>query len=185
MCRLNIGPVAKAPPRAYASRREVAESSFLRKKIEKKAYRLSGIGAFTGGPGRRGGHGAVQGLLELNLPLTPCDYIVQLTANKLLLGKYMIDLHDIRPLSDFQRHTRNHIRRLNKSVRPQVLTINGQAALVVQIAEAYHAMLDRVEAAGQVKTLRKSVAQAVAKRGRPARQVIESIAQQYKYGRFH
>lgn len=92
----------------------------------------------------------------------------------------MFDLQDIRSHSDFQRHTRNHIRHLNKSGRPQVLTINGQAALVVQSAEAYQEMLDRVEAAGQVKTLRKSVARAVAKRGRPAREMIESLAQQHK-----
>lgn len=49
---------------------------------------------------------------------------------------------DIRSLSDFQRKTREHIERLQKTGRPEVLTVNGKAALVVQDADAYQRMLE-------------------------------------------
>ena len=37
----------------------------------------------------------------------------------------MIDLSNIRSLSDFQRNTKAHVRRLKKTGKPEVLTING------------------------------------------------------------
>lgn len=49
----------------------------------------------------------------------------------------MIDVRDIYSLSDFQRKTREHIRRLKHTGRPEVLTVNGKAELVVQAAGAY------------------------------------------------
>lgn len=49
----------------------------------------------------------------------------------------MIDVRDIHSLSSFQRNTREHIRHLKRTRRPEVLTVNGKAELVVQDAEAY------------------------------------------------
>ncbi len=54
--------------------------------------------------------------------------------------------HDIRSLSDFKRNTTDLLDRLRTTGHPLVLTINGKAELVVQDAEAYQALLDRVEA---------------------------------------
>ena len=59
----------------------------------------------------------------------------------------MLDLaNDIRSLSDFKRNTVDLLDRLRKTGHPLVLTVNGKAELVVQDAEAYQALLDRVEA---------------------------------------
>ena len=57
----------------------------------------------------------------------------------------MIKPEDVRSLTDFQRHTREHIRRLKQTGRPVVLTINGQAALVVQCAAAYQRQMEELE----------------------------------------
>lgn len=54
----------------------------------------------------------------------------------------MIDLKDIHSLSDFQRNTRAHVEHLKKTGRPEVLTVHGQAEIVVQHAEAYQKLLD-------------------------------------------
>jgi hypothetical protein len=54
----------------------------------------------------------------------------------------MIDVRDIHSLSSFQRKTRDHIRRLRRTGRPEVLTVNGKAELVVQDAEAYQDLVD-------------------------------------------
>lgn len=54
----------------------------------------------------------------------------------------MIDLKDIHSLTDFQRNVKQHVQHLRATGRPEVLTINGKAALVVQDAEAYQELLD-------------------------------------------
>ncbi len=51
----------------------------------------------------------------------------------------MFHLSDVISLTDFQRHTRAHIKRLKKSGRPLVLTINGRAAVVLNDAAEYEA----------------------------------------------
>ena len=57
----------------------------------------------------------------------------------------MFSVADIFSLSDFQRKTREHIRRLRETGRPEVLTVNGRAALVVYDAAAYQEIADRLE----------------------------------------
>ncbi len=63
-----------------------------------------------------------------------------------------IDLRDIISLTDFQRSAKQHIARLSKTGKPQVLTVNGRAELVVQDAAAYQKLLELAEA-GRNKTL--------------------------------
>jgi PHD/YefM family antitoxin component YafN of YafNO toxin-antitoxin module len=54
----------------------------------------------------------------------------------------MINLRDIHSLSDFQRNAREHVERLRATGRPEVLTVHGQAELVIQNAAAYQKLLD-------------------------------------------
>jgi len=56
----------------------------------------------------------------------------------------MIALEDIRSLTDFQRNTKAHLRRLKATGQPEVLTVNGRAELIVQDAAAYEEMLDSI-----------------------------------------
>ncbi|MBK5097996.1 MAG: type II toxin-antitoxin system Phd/YefM family antitoxin [Gemmatimonadetes bacterium] len=57
----------------------------------------------------------------------------------------MIRLDDIFSLSDFQRRTKEHVRRLRATGRPTVLTVNGRPELVVLDAESYQGILDALE----------------------------------------
>jgi hypothetical protein len=57
----------------------------------------------------------------------------------------MINIQDILSLTEFHRHTREHIARLRATGRPEVLTINGRAELVVQDASAYQHLLERLQ----------------------------------------
>lgn len=59
----------------------------------------------------------------------------------------LIDLRDIHSLSDFQRNAKQYIARLQESHKPVVLTVNGEAALIVQDAESYQALLEELEIA--------------------------------------
>jgi len=70
----------------------------------------------------------------------------------------MIELTDIRSLSDFQRHAKQHLRHLKRSGSPLVLTVNGKAEAVVQDARSYQKLLDLLEEADMVRTLRTRLA---------------------------
>lgn len=70
----------------------------------------------------------------------------------------MIDLSEVRSLSEFQRNARKHISRLKRTGRPQVLTVNGRAEVIVQDAASYQRMLDLVERAEAIAGIRRGLA---------------------------
>lgn len=59
----------------------------------------------------------------------------------------MFNLLDIHSLTEFQRNARKFLSRMQESGQPMVLTVNGKAAVVLQDAESYQAMLDELTAA--------------------------------------
>ena len=58
----------------------------------------------------------------------------------------MFRTDSIYSLTDFQRNARAHLDQLKQSGQPEILTVNGQAEIVVQDATAYQAMVDKLEA---------------------------------------
>jgi len=93
----------------------------------------------------------------------------------------MLDLaNDIRSLSDFKRNTVELLDRLRKTGHPLVLTINGKAELVVQDAEAYQALLDRVEA---IEGIQRGLADVKAGRTKPARQAFDRLRRKHSIPR--
>ncbi|KPQ32079.1 MAG: hypothetical protein HLUCCA11_22400 [Phormidesmis priestleyi Ana] len=54
-------------------------------------------------------------------------------------------LENIRSLTDFRRHTKDYVGKLRESNAPLVLTVNGEAALVVQNAKAFQDGQDRLQ----------------------------------------
>ena len=69
----------------------------------------------------------------------------------------MISLQDIHSLTEFARHTREFTRRLKKTGRPTVLTVNGRAEFVVQEAASYQRLLDLAARAGDQLKLDRSL----------------------------
>lgn len=53
---------------------------------------------------------------------------------------FMFRTTSIKPLSDFVRNTEAHIEHLKFTHEPQILTVNGEAAIVVQDAASYEKM---------------------------------------------
>ena len=50
----------------------------------------------------------------------------------------MVNLtQDIHPLTDFKRHTAQFVKRIKRSKRPVILTVNGRAEIIVQDAKSY------------------------------------------------
>ena len=57
----------------------------------------------------------------------------------------MIRPEDITSLTDFAKNAKAHIKRLKRSGRPELLTVNGKAEVVVQTASAYQRLLESLE----------------------------------------
>ena len=89
----------------------------------------------------------------------------------------MIALQDIRSLTDFQRNTKSHLRRLKNSGRPEVLTVNGRAELIVQDAAAFEDMLDAI------RGIQRGLDAMKEGTGKPFRQALDEIRVKYKIPR--
>jgi PHD/YefM family antitoxin component YafN of YafNO toxin-antitoxin module len=72
---------------------------------------------------------------------SPWHYISMIYDASLMLNIS----RDINSLSNFKRNTASFIDRLKGTKSPIVLTINGVSELVVQSAEGYQQLLDRIE----------------------------------------
>lgn len=83
----------------------------------------------------------------------------------------MLDITtDIQSLTTFRRSSGDFMKRLKKSKRPMVLTVNGKAAAVVQDAEAYQRLLDIAARADANEGIRQGLEDARNGRIRPARE---------------
>lgn len=91
----------------------------------------------------------------------------------------MVELNNIRSLTDFQRNVKEHIKRLKKTGKPEVLTVNGQAEVVVQSAQAYQKMLDDLELVASIRSIRRGLEQARLGEGRPAKEFLKELAAEH------
>lgn len=57
----------------------------------------------------------------------------------------MISVTEIHSLTEFQRNTKEFLKRLKETGQPKVLTVNGRAEAVIQDAESYQRLLDLLE----------------------------------------
>ena len=89
----------------------------------------------------------------------------------------MIALQDIRSLTDFQRNTKAHLRRLKSTGRPEVLTVNGRAELIVQDAAAFEDMLDAI------RGIQRGLDEMKKGTGKPFRQALDEIRAKHKIPR--
>ena len=64
----------------------------------------------------------------------------------------MIRPEDIGSLTEFSRNTKAHLRKLKRTGRAELLTVNGKAEVVVQNASAYQQMIEELE---ELKSARK------------------------------
>jgi prevent-host-death family protein len=91
----------------------------------------------------------------------------------------VIDLAEIHSLSDFQRNTKDHLRKLKKTGKPAVLTVNGEAEVVVQSAKAYQKLLDDRELLESIRGISRGLEQAKRGKGRRMRDFLEALASEH------
>jgi PHD/YefM family antitoxin component YafN of YafNO toxin-antitoxin module len=82
---------------------------------------------------------------------------------------------DIHPLTDFKRDTATFVKRMRRSKRAIVLTVNGKAELVVQDANSYQEMLDRLERVEAVEAIRVGLKDVEEGRVHDARKALKKL----------
>jgi PHD/YefM family antitoxin component YafN of YafNO toxin-antitoxin module len=92
----------------------------------------------------------------------------------------MLDTREIHPLTDFLRNHKAHVARLKETHAPEVLTVNGKAEVVIQDAESYQRLLDRLHRMEPIAAIQEEMASAERGELKPAAQVLAEM--QAKYG---
>lgn len=69
----------------------------------------------------------------------------------------MVQADETYSLLEFTQHAMDHIARLKSSGQPEVLTVDGKAEVVVQDAEAYQALLDRLDSVEAIAAVKASM----------------------------
>jgi prevent-host-death family protein len=80
---------------------------------------------------------------------------------------------DIQAMTTFRRNPGEFMKRLKKTKRPLILTVNGKAEAVVQDAEAYQHLLDIAAQADAVEGIRQGLEDLKKGRVRAAREALE------------
>ena len=96
-----------------------------------------------------------------------------------MLKNPTIDAREIHPLTDFLRNAKAHIARLKETGRPEVLTVNGKAEVVVLDAASYQAMIDQLDRADLIESLKQAIAQIERGEGIPLETLEEELNQRY------
>jgi prevent-host-death family protein len=92
----------------------------------------------------------------------------------------MIDItKDIQPLTTFRNNSVKFMKRLKKTRRPIILTVNGKPEAVVQSAAEYQRLLDLAAAADANEGIRQGLEDMREGRTRPADEVFEEMRRKY------
>jgi PHD/YefM family antitoxin component YafN of YafNO toxin-antitoxin module len=95
----------------------------------------------------------------------------------------VIDLREIRSVTEFQRNIKSYVGRLKKKRTPLVLTVNGRAALVVQDARSYQEVLDRLDRAETIAAIRRGMEQIGRGEGIPLDQAEAQLRKKHGFSR--
>ena len=98
-----------------------------------------------------------------------------------MLKNQFIDAREIHPLTDFLRNAKAHIAHLKKTGKPKVLTVNGKAEVVVLDAASYQAMIDQLDRADLIESLKQSIRDVEEGRVRSADEVFAELRAEYGF----
>jgi PHD/YefM family antitoxin component YafN of YafNO toxin-antitoxin module len=95
----------------------------------------------------------------------------------------LIDLREVRSVTEFQRNLKGYVGRLKAKKTPLVLTVNGRAALIVQDAGSYQGLLDRLERAETVAAIRQGMEEFERGEGIPLKNAERQLRKRHGFSR--
>ena len=91
----------------------------------------------------------------------------------------MLSINDIYPLSEFQRGAKAFLIKLKETKNPIVLTVNGKAAAVIQDAQSYQKMMDKIELLESIAGIKKSINEFEQGEGLLLKKAFEQFQEKY------
>jgi len=88
----------------------------------------------------------------------------------------MVKSDDIYSLADFRENPRKHIRRLTRTRRPQLLTLDGKPAAVMQDAKSYEKLQQRLRRLETLEGIERGLKSMNKGEGKPLRKSFTAIA---------
>jgi len=98
-------------------------------------------------------------------------------------GGRVIDLREVRSVTEFQRNLKDYVGRLKENKTPLVLTVNGRAELVVQDAESYQVMLERLERAETLAAIKRGIDQFERREAIPLDEAEKELRAKHSFSR--
>ena len=89
----------------------------------------------------------------------------------------MFQVKDIHPVSDFSRKPAETIKRLKITKRPEILTVNGSSAVVIQDAQAYEETMALLDALKHINLAKNALD---AGEGQPATEAFAKLESRLK-----
>jgi len=87
---------------------------------------------------------------------------------------------DINSLSNFKRDTSRFIDQMKETGNPVVLTVNGKAELIVQDAESYQKLLDRLDRLEAIAGIKQGFSDVKAGRTQPLDDFAQEMRSTYE-----
>ena len=91
----------------------------------------------------------------------------------------MVHLVNIHSLTDFQRNTKRFVAQIKAQKEPLVLTVHGNAEIVVQDAQTYQELMDRLEYAESIVGILKSMEEFECGEGMSVRDAMEQLRRKW------
>ena len=92
----------------------------------------------------------------------------------------MVILTATHALTDFQHDAKSHVRRLTQTGQPELLTVNGKPAVIVQDVRSYQRLLDTVEQAEAIAGIKLGLDSMARGKGEPAKTVFNRLRRKYR-----
>jgi len=92
----------------------------------------------------------------------------------------MLTTSDIYPVSDFNRKPSEHIKRLQETKKPEVLTVNGKAAVVMLDPESYDQLSQDAELLQTLENIRLAKAEYETGNSKSVQQVFNELKSELK-----
>jgi PHD/YefM family antitoxin component YafN of YafNO toxin-antitoxin module len=93
--------------------------------------------------------------------------------------KHMATGKDTLSLTDFKRKSADAIKQLRKNGEPLVLTVNGEAQLIVQDVQAYQQLVDALDRAETIAGIRRGLEEAERGETMPIEQAFEELRRKH------
>jgi len=87
----------------------------------------------------------------------------------------VMEIREVRSVAEFQKNVEEYVSSLRQNRTPLLLTVDGHAEIVVQDAESYQRLVERLERAEAVIAIREGLLEADAGRVHPAREALAEL----------